>query len=119
MPQCRGTEGREVEVNGRVEEHPHRSRRREDRLGVLGRGETRKGDKILNVNKENIYSKNIENRPWLFIVLLAIVDISAPQNYVTRKLCKTQSKPFGHQSNSYVRGGSCNSISVAKGVQAV
>ena len=84
MPLCRVPEGWVVELIGRVEEHPHRRRRRVDRLGVLGWGETRKGDKILNVNKENIYSKNIENRPWLFIVLLAIVDISAPQNYVTR-----------------------------------
>ena len=34
MPQCRGTEGKEVGVMGRwVEEHPHRSRRREDGIG--------------------------------------------------------------------------------------
>jgi hypothetical protein len=33
MPQCRGVEGREVEVCGWVEEHPHRSRGREDVIG--------------------------------------------------------------------------------------
>jgi hypothetical protein len=38
MPQCKGTEGREVGVGGWVEEHPHRSRRREDRIGILGGG---------------------------------------------------------------------------------
>jgi hypothetical protein len=37
MPQCRGTEGREVGVGGWVEEHPHRSRGRED--GSFGGGE--------------------------------------------------------------------------------
>ena len=37
MPQCRGTEGRKVGVGGWVEEHPHRSREREDMMGVSGR----------------------------------------------------------------------------------
>ena len=46
MPQCRGTEGREVGVGGWMEEHPHRSRGREGRMGVSGRGETRKEDNI-------------------------------------------------------------------------
>jgi hypothetical protein len=42
MLQCRGTEGREVEVGGWVEEHPHRSRGRED--GIRGfQEEDRKG----------------------------------------------------------------------------
>ena len=46
MPQCRGTEGREVGVGGWVEEHPHRSRERENGIGGLGGGETRKGANI-------------------------------------------------------------------------
>jgi hypothetical protein len=33
MLQCRGTEGREVGVGGLMEEHPHRSREREDGIG--------------------------------------------------------------------------------------
>ena len=33
MLQCRGTEGREVGVDRWVEEHPHRSRGREDGIG--------------------------------------------------------------------------------------
>ena len=35
MPQCRGIEGREVGVGGWVEEHPHRSKGREDEIGCL------------------------------------------------------------------------------------
>ena len=46
MPQCRGTEGREVGVGGWMEEHPHRSRGRGDVIEVSGRGETQKGDNI-------------------------------------------------------------------------
>jgi hypothetical protein len=38
MPQCRGIEGREVEVGGWVEEHPHRSRGRKDRIGCFWEG---------------------------------------------------------------------------------
>jgi hypothetical protein len=38
MPQCRGIEGREVGVGGWVEEHPHRSRGREDGIGGLWEG---------------------------------------------------------------------------------
>jgi hypothetical protein len=42
-------------VVGWVEEHPHRSRGRADGIGGFwGRGETGKGDNILNVNKESI-----------------------------------------------------------------
>jgi hypothetical protein len=33
MPQCRGIEGRQMGVGERVEEHPHRSRAREDVIG--------------------------------------------------------------------------------------
>jgi hypothetical protein len=33
MPQCRGIEGGEVRMDGWVEEHPHRSRGREGKLG--------------------------------------------------------------------------------------
>jgi hypothetical protein len=47
MPQCRRTEGREVGVDGWVEEHPHRIRGREggwDR-GFWDEG-TGKGDKF-------------------------------------------------------------------------
>jgi hypothetical protein len=46
MPQCRGIEGGEVGVGGWVEEHPHRSRGREDGIGdsekggKLGKGKT-------------------------------------------------------------------------------
>ena len=43
MPQCRGTEGGEVQVGGWVEEHPPRSRGREDGIGKLGGWE---GDNI-------------------------------------------------------------------------
>jgi hypothetical protein len=40
MSQCRGTEGWEVVVRGLIEEHPHRSRGREDGIGCSfwGRG---------------------------------------------------------------------------------
>ena len=38
MPQCRGIEGREVGVGGWVEEHPHRSRGREDVIGCFQEG---------------------------------------------------------------------------------
>jgi hypothetical protein len=44
MPQCRGTKGREMGVGGWVEEHPHRSRGREDgRGGLWEEGELGKG----------------------------------------------------------------------------
>ena len=46
MPQCRGIEGGEVGVDGWVEEHPHRSRGREDRIGGFLEGGTRRGDNI-------------------------------------------------------------------------
>jgi len=41
-------QGREVGVGGGVEEHPHKSRGREDgmRGGWVSRGETRKGENI-------------------------------------------------------------------------
>jgi hypothetical protein len=35
MPQCRGTEGREVAVGRWMEEHPHRRREREDGIGAF------------------------------------------------------------------------------------
>jgi hypothetical protein len=38
MLQCRGIKGGKVGVGGWVEEHPHRSRGREDGMGVSGRG---------------------------------------------------------------------------------
>ena len=38
MTQCRGIEGGKVEVGGWVEEHPHRSRGREDGIGGLWEG---------------------------------------------------------------------------------
>ena len=57
MPQCKGIEGREVEVGVWVEQHPHRSRGREDEMGVSRKGGSRKGDNILNLNKENIQYK--------------------------------------------------------------
>ena len=38
MPQCREIEGREVGVGGWVEEHPHRSRGREDVIGCFQEG---------------------------------------------------------------------------------
>ena len=38
MPQYRGMKDREVEADGWVEEHPHRSRRREDRIGGFQEG---------------------------------------------------------------------------------
>jgi hypothetical protein len=45
MPQCRGTEGGRWEwVGGWVEEHPHRSRGREDRIGGFpGQGNLERG----------------------------------------------------------------------------
>ena len=46
MPQCKGTEGREVGGGGGVEEHPHRSRGKEDGMGVSG-VEDRKEDDIV------------------------------------------------------------------------
>ena len=39
-------EGMETRVSRWVGEHPHTSRRREDGIGSLGMGETRKGDNI-------------------------------------------------------------------------
>jgi hypothetical protein len=54
-------EGRKAAVGGWVGEHPHRSRGRGHWLGGsagVGWGvETRKGDNIRNVNKENIKRK--------------------------------------------------------------
>jgi hypothetical protein len=44
-----------------VEEHPHRSRGREDGMGFLGGGKTGEGDNIGNMNKGNI-KKEIEQR---------------------------------------------------------
>ena len=41
MPQCRGIEGGEVGVGGWVEEHPHRSRGREDGIGGFWEWEKR------------------------------------------------------------------------------
>jgi hypothetical protein len=38
MPQFRGIKGREVGVGGCVEEHPHRSRGREDVIGCFQEG---------------------------------------------------------------------------------
>jgi hypothetical protein len=38
MLQCRGIEGREVGVGGWVEEHPYRSRGREDGIGGFWEG---------------------------------------------------------------------------------
>jgi hypothetical protein len=38
MPQYRGIEGREVGVSEWVEEHPHRSRGREDVIGYFREG---------------------------------------------------------------------------------
>jgi hypothetical protein len=38
MPQCRGIEGGEVGVGGWVEEHPPRSRGREDVIGCFQEG---------------------------------------------------------------------------------
>jgi hypothetical protein len=38
MPQCRGIESREAGVGGWVEEHPHRSRGREDGIGCFWEG---------------------------------------------------------------------------------
>ena len=38
MPQCRGTEIGEVGVGGWLEEHPHRSRGRENGIGCFQRG---------------------------------------------------------------------------------
>jgi hypothetical protein len=58
MPQYRGTEGWEVGVDGWVEEHPHRSRGKEDGVGSfqgggLGKGITFEmlGKKISNKRK--------------------------------------------------------------------
>jgi hypothetical protein len=42
MPQCRGIKDREVEVDGWMEEHPHRSRGREDGIEASRRGVNRK-----------------------------------------------------------------------------
>jgi hypothetical protein len=39
MPQCRGIKDREVGVGRWVEEHPHRSRGREDGIGGFWEGE--------------------------------------------------------------------------------
>jgi hypothetical protein len=38
MPQCRGIKGREAGVSGWVEEHPYRSRKREDGIGIFREG---------------------------------------------------------------------------------
>jgi hypothetical protein len=46
MPQCRRIEGGEVGVGGWVEEHPHRSRRREGGIGGFCGGETGEEDNI-------------------------------------------------------------------------
>jgi hypothetical protein len=46
MPQCRGIKGGEEEVNGKEEEHPHRSRGRVDGIGGFQGGGARKGDNI-------------------------------------------------------------------------
>jgi hypothetical protein len=43
MTQCRGIEGGEVGVGEWVEEHPHRSRGREDMIGGVWEGELGKG----------------------------------------------------------------------------
>jgi hypothetical protein len=44
MPQYRGKEGEEVGIDGWVEEHPHRSRGREDVIGCFWEGgKLRKG----------------------------------------------------------------------------
>jgi hypothetical protein len=49
-------DGREVGVSGWVEEHPHRSREREDVIGCFReKGKPGKGITFIwNVNKENI-----------------------------------------------------------------
>ena len=39
MPQCRRIKGTEVGVGGWLEEHPHRSRVREDVIGCFQEGE--------------------------------------------------------------------------------
>ena len=52
-PRVGECQDREAGVGGWVEEHCHRNRGRGRGYGV-SRGETRKGDNILNVNKENI-----------------------------------------------------------------
>ena len=46
MPQCRGIEGGAAGVGGWIEEYPHRSRGREDRLGVSRKGKNQKRDNI-------------------------------------------------------------------------
>ena len=46
MPQCRGTEGRDVGVGGWIEEHSHRSRGRKNGIGGFQGGEMGKGDNI-------------------------------------------------------------------------
>jgi hypothetical protein len=52
MPQCKKLRaGRWEWVGGWVEEDPQRSRGRRDGIGSFGGN--RKGDNILNVNKEN------------------------------------------------------------------
>jgi hypothetical protein len=42
MPQCRKTEGREVEEGGWVKEYPHRRKGREDGMGVSGEDQERR-----------------------------------------------------------------------------
>ena len=43
MSQCRGTESSEVGVGRCVEEHPHRSRGREDGIVGFGEGDWERG----------------------------------------------------------------------------
>jgi hypothetical protein len=46
MPHVGKCLGREARVGVQVDEHLHRSREREDEIGVSGGGETGKGDNI-------------------------------------------------------------------------
>jgi hypothetical protein len=46
MPSFRGIEGKEVGVGGWVEEHPHRSRGREDGIGGFQEGVGKPGKGI-------------------------------------------------------------------------